>query len=36
MNERKKFILLVCITIISISLVILMRANIGQEFIGQL
>lgn len=36
MNERKKFVLLVCLAIASITLVVLMRNNIGQEFIGHL
>lgn len=36
MNERKRFVVLLCLAIISITLVIIMRNNIGQEFIGQL
>lgn len=36
MSERKRFVALLCLAIISISLVLVMRANIGQEFIGQL
>lgn len=36
MNERKRFVILLFLAIISIGLVLVMRANIGQEFIGQL
>lgn len=36
MSERKRFVILLCLAVISIALVLVMRANIGQEFIGQL
>lgn len=36
MNERKRFVLLFAVGIISIAIVIVMRNNIGQEFISQL
>ena len=36
MSERKRFVILLCMAIISIALVVVMRNSIGQEFIGQL
>lgn len=36
MSERKRFVILLCMAIVSVVLVFVMRNAIGQEFIGQL
>lgn len=36
MSERKRFVILLFLAILGIALVLIMRANIGQEFVGEL